>query len=123
VNGSVDATQSRPAVDRPTTPRWLWAALTAGAVVNLWWTWFLNSFLNEPSAVGRVRVALVVVIALSSLSGIAGVFGVVGLLRRESWARRMAWIGAVALTLSATGAIGGIPALVGLIWSRKPARP
>jgi hypothetical protein len=105
------------------TPRWLWAALLAGAVVNLWWTWFLNSFLKEPSAVGRVEVVLVVSIALSALSGIAAAIGAVGLMRRESWARRMAWLAAVVLTLSGTGAIGGIPALIGLIWSRKPARP
>ena len=104
-------------------PAWLWAALLTGAVVNMWWAWFVNGFLSEPSAVGRVEMVLVTSIALSSLSGIIGGIGAAGLLRRETWGRRMAWIGAVALTLSVTGAVGGVPALVGLGWSRKPARP
>jgi hypothetical protein len=119
----MQATQARPTAAGPVTPAWLWAALLAGAVVNTWWAWFVNSFLPEPSAVGRVEVVLVTSIAISSLSGIAGFIATVGLLRREPWARRMAWVGAVALTLSGSGAIGGIPALIGLVWSRKPARP
>jgi len=32
-------------------------------------------------------------------------------------------IAAVALTLSGAGAIGGIPALVGLVWSRRAVTP
>jgi len=123
VSGSVEVTEARLAVDQPTTPAWLWAALLAGAVVNMWWAWFVNSFLSEPSAVGRVEAVLVTSIALSALSGIFGAIGAAGLLRRDAWGRRMAWIAAVALTLSGVGAIGGIPALIGLGWSRKPAKP
>ena len=119
----MEATQAGSASAQRSTPAWLWAALLAGAVVNMWWTWFVNGFMEEPSAVGPVKLALVAIVALSSLSGIAGAAGALGLLRRESWARRWAWIGAVALTLSVTGAIGGIPALVGLVWSRRPVTP
>jgi hypothetical protein len=102
------------------TPAWLWAALLAGAVVTLWWAWFVSGFLSEPSAVGRVLVALLSSITLSVFSGFAGAVGAVGLLRRKTWARSLAWVAAVTLTLSGAGAIGGIPALVGLGWSRKP---
>ena len=115
--------RERPARHSGVVPVWVWAALLAGAVVNLWWVWFLNGFLNEPSAVGRVEMVLVTSMALSSLAGIFGAIGAVGLLRREAWSRRMAWIGAGALTISGVGAVGGIPALVGLLWSRKPATP
>jgi hypothetical protein len=46
-----------------------------------------------------------------------------GLLRRQPWGRPLAWVAAVTLTLSGAGAIGGIPALVGLVASRKHASP
>jgi len=104
-------------------PPWLWAALLAGAVVTLWWAWFVSGFLSEPSAVGRVLVVLLTSIGLSALSGLAGAAGAVGLLRRDTWGRPLAWIAAVALTLSGAGAIGGVPALVGLVASRGAARP
>jgi uncharacterized membrane protein YbhN (UPF0104 family) len=115
--------QARSAVDRPITPAWLWVALLAGAAVNVWWALFVGGFLKEPSAVGRVEAVLLTSICLSALSGLAGAGGAVGLLRREPWGRALAWIGAVTLTLSGAGAIGGIPALVGLLWSRKPLTP
>jgi hypothetical protein len=98
-------------------------ALLVGAAVTLWWAWFVSGFLSEPSAVGRVLVVLLTSICLSALSGLAGAAGAMGLIRRESWGRPLAWIAAVALTLSGAGAIGGIPALIGLAWSRKPERP
>jgi hypothetical protein len=98
-------------------------ALLIGAAVTLWWAWFVAGFLSEPSAVGRVLVVLLASICLSALSGLAGAAGAMGLIRRESWGRPLAWIAAVALTLSGAGAVGGIPALVGLVWSRKPVTP
>ena len=105
------------------TPPWIWAALLVGAVVTVWWAWFVSGFLAEPSAVGRVLVVLLASICLSALSGLAGAAAAMGLLRKDPWGRPLAWIAAVALTLSGAGAIGGIPALVGLVWSRQPARP
>ena len=100
---------------------WLWAALLAGAVVNVWWAWFVAGFLSEPSAVGRVLAALLASIALSAASGVAGAIGALGLLRHEEWDRAVAWIAAVAMTLTGVGAIAGIPAVIGLWWSRKRA--
>ena len=105
------------------TPRWIWAALLVGAVVTVWWAWFVSGFLAEPSAVGRVLVVLVASICLSALSGLAGAAGAIGLLRKDPWGRPLAWVAAVALTLSGAGAIGGIPALVGLVWSRRAVTP
>ena len=105
------------------TPPWLWAALLAGAVVTVWWAWFVSGFLSEPSAVGRVLAVLLISMVSSAMSGLAGVAGAMGLLRHEPWGRSFAWIAAVALTISGVGAIGGIPALIGLGWSRKAERP
>jgi hypothetical protein len=119
----VPASPARVLPSTQQTPGWLWAALLAGAVVALWWAWFVWGFLSEPSAVGRVLAVLLTSIWLSVISGLDGAIAAVGLLRREPWSRRMAWIAAVGLTLSGAGAIGGIPALVGLLWSRKPASP
>jgi hypothetical protein len=98
-------------------------ALLAGAVVTVWWAWFVSGFLSEPSAVGRVLAVLLTSILLSVFSGMDGALAAVGLLRKEPWGRRMAWIAAVSLTVSGAGAIGGIPALVGLVWSRRAATP
>jgi hypothetical protein len=105
------------------TPSWIWVALLAGAVVTVGWAWFVSGFLSEPSAVGRVLVVLLTSICLSAVSGLAGAAGAMGLLRRQPWGRPLAWIAAVTLTLSGAGAIGGIPALVGLVASRKHASP
>jgi hypothetical protein len=73
--------------------------------------------------VGRVLVVLLTSICLSAVSGVAGAAGAMGLLRRQPWGRPLAWVAAVTLTLSGAGAIGGIPALVGLVASRKHASP
>jgi hypothetical protein len=97
--------------------------LLAGAVVTVWWAWFVFGFLSEPSAVGRVLAVLVTSIVLSVVSGVVSAGAAIGLLRKESWGRPLAWIAAVTLTLSGAGAIGGIPALVGLVASRKHASP
>jgi len=55
--------------------RWL---LLGAAVVLLLWGWFVLGYLAEPSAVDRVRVALLVVgvgsIALGIAAGAAGVW-------------------------------------------------
>ena len=39
---------------------WFWTLLVVGAV-SLYWGWFVLGFLGEPSAVDRVRVALIVI--------------------------------------------------------------
>jgi hypothetical protein len=39
---------------------WFWTLLAAG-VFLLYWGWFVLGFLGEPSAVDRVRLALIVI--------------------------------------------------------------
>jgi hypothetical protein len=39
---------------------WFWTLLVAG-VFLLYWGWFVLGFLGEPSAVDRVRLALIVI--------------------------------------------------------------
>jgi len=102
---------------------WLWWALLAGAVVAAAWAWFIFGFISEPSAVGRILGVLVFWIALSIAAALAGAVGALGLVRGESSGRTLAWIAAVAMTFTGVGAIAGIPALIGLVWSRKPSRP
>jgi len=41
--------------------RWAWWTLIAAAVALFWWGWFVLGFLGEPSAVDRVRVALILI--------------------------------------------------------------
>jgi hypothetical protein len=105
------------------TPGWVWVALLVGAVVTVWWAWFVSGFLSEPSAIGRVLVVLLASMCVSAVSGLAGAAAAMGLVRRVPWGRPVAWIAAVALTLSGAGAIGGIPALVGLVASRDSSKP
>jgi hypothetical protein len=98
-------------------------ALLAGAVIAIWWGWFVFGFIQEPSAVGPVLIALLTLIASSFAAGLAGAVGAYGLIRNAAWARPVAWIAASLITLTGVGAIAGIPALVGLGWSRKAASP
>ena len=54
-------------------PRWVWwTAVVVGAVLLLW-GWFVLGFLTEPSAVGRMRSALVGIGVGSLVVGAAGV--------------------------------------------------
>jgi predicted tellurium resistance membrane protein TerC len=115
---SVQATETRGATEH-TTPPWLWFALLVGAVVTIWWAWFVGGFLQEPSAIGRVLIALLTMIGTSLFAGLAAAVGAVGLVRKAGWGRPVAWIAAVATTVTGVGAIAGVPAVVGLWWSRK----
>jgi hypothetical protein len=53
-------------------PRWVWWTLLTVALVLLVWGWFILSFLTEPSAIGRLRTALIVMGAGSIVVGIVG---------------------------------------------------
>ena len=117
------ATESRPLSTKPATPVWLWGALLAGAVLTAAWAWFIFGFISEPSAVGRILAVLVTWIALSITSTVAGAVGAIELLRHGSGGRALAWIAAVAMTLTGIGAVAGVPALIGLVSSRKADRP
>jgi len=41
--------------------RWAWWTLIAAAAALFWWGWFVLGFLGEPSAVDRVRLALILI--------------------------------------------------------------
>jgi hypothetical protein len=49
---------------------WVWFLLAIGAML-LYWGWFVLGFLGEPSAVDRVRVALIVIGGGSLATGLA----------------------------------------------------
>jgi len=61
-----------------TSRRWFGLTLVVVAVLFVWWGWFVLGFRNEPSAVGRLRVALLVTafgsLGVGVLSGAAGVW-------------------------------------------------
>jgi hypothetical protein len=116
------ATQTRPASVQRSTPVWLWAALLAGAAVTAWWAWFVFGFIHEPSAVGPVLAVLLISIATSVTATLAGAVGAIALLRGEATSRSLAWLAAIAMTFTGVGAIAGVPALIGLLWSRQPSR-
>ncbi len=52
--------------------RWTSLVLIAGAAGLVWWGWFVLGFLEEPSAVDRVRAALIVIGGGSIAAGFAG---------------------------------------------------
>ena len=51
---------------------WLALILIAGAGLLVWWGWFVLGFLEEPSAVDRVRAALIVIGGASIAVGFVG---------------------------------------------------
>ena len=105
------------------TPPWLWVALLAGAVIAMWWASFVFGFIQEPSAVGRLLVGLLALIGTAAVAGLMGLIASFGLVRNALWGRPAAWVAALFITLTGVGAIAGVPALVGLMWSRKASRP
>ena len=52
-----------------------WALLVAAGLL-LWWGWFVLGFLSEPSAVGNLRMGLIVIgtgsMAAGLISGLTG---------------------------------------------------
>ncbi len=52
--------------------RWVSGVLIASAAILVWWGWFVLGFLDEPSAVDRVRAALIVIGGGSIAAGFAG---------------------------------------------------
>ncbi|HYM66213.1 MAG TPA: hypothetical protein VEW68_02875 [Patescibacteria group bacterium] len=102
-------------------PRWVSWTLIAGALGLLAWAWVVRGFLSEPSATGRVRALLVAWAVFSALAALLGAGAALGALRATAWARLAGWIAGAAMTLTVVGAIAGVPALLGLLWSRRPA--
>lgn len=89
-----------------------------GAAVVLAWAWFLITFLAEPSAVGRPRMALLFVIGYCGLAAILTVFAAARS-RRTGQGWRLALAAAIAMTFTGAGAIVGIPLLIELLVSRR----
>jgi len=111
--------------DDPTglTPRWVSWALVVGAIVLVGWAWFVHGFLGEPSATGRVRLLLVAWIGYSGLAALLGLAGAAAAMREVPGHRRLAAIAATAMTITGIGAIAGVPALLGIFWSRHAGSP
>lgn len=103
-------------------PVWVWWTLLAGAAVLVVWAWFVFGFRTEPSAVGRSRVALELVVGGSIGAALLGAAAAVALLARRRWAPRLALVAAVLMILTIVGAIAGVPALIGLLSSRTSVR-
>ena len=101
------------------SPRWVWWTLLVGAVVLFVWGWYVLGFLTEPSAVGGVWAALLLIGAGSIAAGLLGVIAAGALVARTQWAWRIAIVASVFMSLSIVGAIAGVPALVGVIASRR----
>jgi hypothetical protein len=100
-------------------PRWTWWTLLTGAVLLVAWGWWVLGFLGEPSAVGGVWAALVLIGAGSIVIAALGVIAAAALLARKPWAWTVAFVASVFMSLTVVGAIAGVPALVGVIAGRR----
>ena len=103
-------------------PHWVSSALFAGSVLLLLWGFYVLTFISEPSAVGRVLVALIVIGGASIGGALVGVVAAIGLFMRTRWAASAAWLASVLLLLSVVSSWAGIIGLVGLISSRLSSR-
>jgi hypothetical protein len=108
---------------KPVTQTWVSVALLVGGVIGLAWALFLGQFFGEPSAVGPVRVVLLTWSGMALATFLLAVPAAIMLLRRSSAGRPLAWMTSILMTATWVGAIAGIPALIGLGFSRKPAKP
>jgi len=102
-------------------PHWVASALFAGAFLLLLWGIFVLSFRSEPSAVGRVGLALIVVGGASIGSAIVGVVAAIGLMVQARWAASAAWFASILMLLTVVSSWAGVVGLVGLMSGR--ARP
>lgn len=108
---------------RPVTQAWVSVALLVGGLIALGWALFLAQFFSEPSAVGPVKAVLLTWSGMSLATFILAVPAAIMLLRRDRLGRSLGWIVSILMTATWVGAIAGIPALIGLGFSRKPSRP
>jgi cytochrome bd-type quinol oxidase subunit 2 len=113
----------RAAAAEPFTPRWVRVTLVIGAAIGVVWAAFLSQFLNEPSAVGRSKVVLVIWSLISLATAILALSTTILLRRHERSGRPLAWVVSILFMATCVGAIAGIPALIGLWSSRHAARP
>ena len=100
-------------------PRWVAWTLIVGSVLLFLFAWFIYGFLSEPSAVGRSRVVLDWLIGSSVGAGVAGLVSAFGVLRRTRWAWATGVFASAVMIATCAGAVIGIPALIGLISTRR----
>jgi hypothetical protein len=100
-------------------PHWVSSVLLAGSLLLVLWGLFVLSFKSEPSAVGRVHVALYVIGGASIGTAIVGGVAAVGLIWRARWATAAAWAAAVLMVLTVVSSWAGVVASVGLIAGRR----
>lgn len=103
-------------------PHWVSNALIAGSVFLLVWGVFVLSFTSEPSAEGRMGVALVIIGGASLGTAIVGAVASVGLYSRSRWATSAAWFAAVLMVLTCISSWAGVITIIGLLSSRGSAR-
>jgi hypothetical protein len=108
---------------KPYTPSWVVVLLTLGVFATTVWAILTIGSFSEPSATGRTKLTIQFWAVDSVVGLVLCVAGVVGLVQRASWGRRVAWAASVALVLSFAGTLLGLPALVGLFFSRNQSRP
>jgi hypothetical protein len=101
------------------SPGWITWLLLVGAVSLFAWGWFVLGFLGEPSAIGRMWVALAVIGGASVAAAVLGVVASAGLIRGARWASNVALVASVLMILSVIGAVAGVPALIGIFASRS----
>jgi hypothetical protein len=100
-------------------PHWVSSALFAGSLMLLLWGLFVLTFKSEPSAVGRVGIAVIVISGASIGTAIVGGVAAVGLIVRARWAAPAAWLASVLLVLTIVSSWAGIVAMIGLIAGRR----
>ncbi len=100
-------------------PHWVSSALFGGSLMLLLWGLWVLSFKSEPSAVGRVHIALNVIGGASIGTAIVGGAAAIGLFLRTRWAASAAWLAAVLMVLTVVSSWAGIIALIGLIAGRR----
>jgi hypothetical protein len=105
-----------------TGPRWIWSTLMTGAAIEFAWGVFVLSFKSEPSAVGRLGIALMLIGGASIGTAIVGVVAAVGLRRNARWGMSAAWFASVLMVLTVVSSWAGIIGLFGLITSRLRSR-
>src|SRR2546430_13928045 len=101
-------------------PRWVPSALLAGSTVLVAWGFFVLSFKAEPSAVGRVLAALIIIGGASIGTAITGFVAAVALIGRARWATSAAWLAAAVINLADVNSMDGLAAADGTFsWGHK----
>jgi hypothetical protein len=104
------------------SPRWLWFTFLVGSALLLAWGIWVLTFTSEPSAVGRIGVAVILIGGGSITAALVGAIAAVGLFRRAQWARAAAWFASVLMIVTVVSSWAGIAGVIGLIASRMRQR-